>query len=38
MLYNNEMMKLAIAVTQGSFEEQYGVSFGPEWILDIVKS
>ena len=34
MLYNNEMMKAALAVTQGSFEAQYGIGFGADWTVD----
>ena len=37
MLYNNELMKLAMAVTQGSMAEQYGIGFGADWIIDLTK-
>lgn len=33
MIYNNELMKVAIAVSQGSFCEQYHADFGPEWTV-----
>ena len=38
MLYNNEMMKLAMAVTQGLLEQQYGLSYGADWIVDLTKA
>ena len=31
IIYNNEMTKLALAVSRGSFKEQYGAGFGPDW-------
>ena len=34
MVYNNELMKVALAVSQGSFCEQYGLSYGPEWTVE----
>ena len=38
MLYNNELMKIGMAVTQGSMERQYGVGFGNDWIVDFTKA
>ena len=38
MLYNNELMKIGMAVTQGSMERQYGIGFGNEWIVDLSKA
>ena len=38
MLYNNELMKLGMAVTQGSLERQYGMGFGSDWIVDLSKA
>ncbi len=35
ILYNNELMKVALAISQGSFIKTYGVSFGPEWTVRI---
>ena len=35
MLYTNEMMKLGMAVTEGSLEEEYGLSYGTDWIVDL---
>ena len=37
MIYNNELMKVALAVTQGSFCEKYGLSYGPEWTVKFTK-
>ena len=34
MLYTNEMMKVGMAVTEGSLEEKYGLSYGTDWIID----
>ena len=37
MLYNNELMRVSIAINQGSFVEQFGIGYGPEWEIDIKK-
>lgn len=37
MIYNNELMKVAMAVTQGSMEKIYGLGFGPEWTVEFTK-
>lgn len=37
MLYNNELMRVGVAVNQGSFVEQYGIGYGPEWEVEITK-
>lgn len=34
MIYNNELMKVAMAVSQGSFCEKYQLSYGPEWEVE----
>lgn len=34
MVYNNELMKIALAVSQGSFCEEYGLDYGPEWTVE----
>lgn len=34
MVYNNELMKIALAVSQGSFCEEYGLNYGPEWTVE----
>ena len=38
MLYNNELMKIAMAVTQGSLVQEYGIGYGPEWKIELTKS
>ena len=38
MLYNNELMKIGMAVTQGSLEREYGMSFGNDWIVELTKA
>lgn len=38
MIYNNELVKIAMAVTQGSFCEKYGLSYGPEWTVTFTKA
>ena len=35
ILYNNELMRVAVAVNQGSFSETYHLGFGPDWQVDI---
>ena len=37
IIYNNELMKVALAVSQGSFIEKYGINFGPEWTVEFTK-
>lgn len=37
MIYNNEMMKVALAVSRGNFCERYQVSYGPEWTVEFTK-
>lgn len=37
IIYNNELMKVALAVSQGSFIQKYGVNFGPEWTVCFTK-
>ena len=34
MIYNNELMKVAMAVSQGSFCEKFNLSYGPEWEVE----
>lgn len=35
ILYNNELMNVALAVCMGSFTEKYHVSYGSEWTVEI---
>lgn len=37
VIYTNEMMKVAIAVSMGNFRETYQVDFGYDWTLEIRK-
>ena len=37
IIYNNELMKVALAVSQGSFIEKYGINFDPEWTVEFTK-
>lgn len=38
ILYNNELEKLALAVCEGSFTEQYRAAFGPDWKIRIERA
>lgn len=37
MIYNNELMKVAMAVSQGNFCQEYKLDFGPEWTVEFTK-
>ncbi|MEN6636364.1 MAG: SAM-dependent chlorinase/fluorinase [Clostridiaceae bacterium] len=37
IIYNNELTKLALAVSCGSFEQKYGLSFGADWRVSFTK-
>ena len=37
MIYNNELMKVAMAVSQGSMCKKYDLNFGPEWTVVFTK-
>lgn len=37
IIYNNELMKIGMAVSMGSFIKEYGVNFGPEWTVEFTK-
>lgn len=37
IIYNNELMNIAMAVNQGSFCEIYGLSYGPAWEVEFEK-
>jgi len=37
IIYNNELMKVSVAISQGSFSEKYDVDFGPEWKVEFTK-
>lgn len=38
MIYNNELMKIAMAVCQGSLCKQHSLDFGPEWTVTFTKT
>ncbi len=38
IIYNNELMKVAFAVSCGSFEHTYGLSFGADWQVSLAKT
>ncbi len=37
MIYNNELMRVALAVNQGSFSERYQLGYGPDWQTEFSK-
>lgn len=37
IIYNNELMKVALAVSCGSFKGKYGLGFGPDWRVEFTK-
>lgn len=36
MIYNNELMRISMAVSQGSFCKNYGLSYGADWEVTFV--
>lgn len=38
VIYNNELMRIGVAVNLGSFSERYQVGYGPDWLVTISKS
>jgi S-adenosylmethionine hydrolase len=34
IIYNNELMRIAVAVNQGSFSKRYNLGYGPEWEVE----
>ena len=36
--YNTELMRVAVAVSQGSFASEYGIGYGPEWTVTFRKA
>ena len=38
IIYNNELMKIALAVSCGSFEQKYALSFGADWRVRFTKT
>ena len=37
VIYNNELMNIGFAVTQGNFSKKYNTGHGPEWKVEIFK-
>lgn len=37
MIYNNELMKIAMAVSQGSFQDKFNIGFGSQWTVEFTK-
>lgn len=38
IIYNNELMKVAMAISQGNLSKEYGLSFGSDWIVEFERS
>ncbi|MGI5173014.1 SAM-dependent chlorinase/fluorinase [Treponema sp. HNW] len=34
IIYNNELLRIALAVSRGSFKNQYNAGFGPDWTVE----
>lgn len=37
MIYNNELMRVSMAVSQGDFCREYGLGYGPDWTVSFTK-
>lgn len=37
IIYNNESMRVSLAISQGNFSERYNLDFGPEWEVEFEK-
>lgn len=37
IIYNNELMKVAMAISQGNLSKEYNLNFGSEWIVEFEK-
>jgi len=37
IIYNNELMNVALAVNQGSFKETFGIQSGQDWTVEFTK-
>ena len=37
VIYNNELMNIGLAVSQGNFSKKYNTGHGPEWKVEIFK-
>jgi len=36
LIYNNELMMVALAVNQGNFSERYKLGYGPDWRVEFI--
>jgi len=37
IIYNNELLHVAVAVNQGNFSRKYRIGYGPDWSINITK-
>jgi hypothetical protein len=37
IIYNNELMHIAVAISQGSFADSFQISYGPDWQVEFEK-
>ena len=37
IIYNNELMKVSLAVSQGNFSQLYNLNYGPDWEVEFKK-
>ncbi len=37
IIYNNELMKIAVGISQGNLKREYGLSFGSDWVVEFEK-
>ena len=38
LIYNNELMRLALAVSQGSFQQEFDLRYGGDWRITLTKA
>jgi len=38
LIYNNELMRISLAVNQGNLAQQYQLGYGPEWAVEFTKN
>lgn len=38
VIYNNELMKISLAVNQGNFCQRFGMDYGPDWEVEFEKA
>lgn len=37
VIYNNELMKISVAINQGSFAQHFNLGYGPDWEVEFEK-